>query len=86
MWATDSKAIARATGEREECVSMTMTMIGAKAIDGWNTLATKSDRDETRERIGQAVRECTIRVMPWPGDPERVRIIPEPESRQCRDQ
>ena len=40
------------------------------------SLATDSHRDGVREVIRRAIRGGTIRVRPWPGDPERVRIIP----------
>ena len=40
------------------------------------SLAAGSDRDGVREQIRREIRGGTIRVKPWPGNPERVRTIP----------
>jgi hypothetical protein len=44
----------------------------------WVSLASESHRDGIQERIRHAIRAGTIRVGPWPGDSDRVRIIPGP--------
>jgi hypothetical protein len=44
----------------------------------WVSLASESHRDGIQERIRDEIRAGTIRVGPWPGDPDRVRIIPGP--------
>jgi hypothetical protein len=43
-------------------------------------LAADSDRDDVRELIRKAIRSGTIRVAPWPGNPDRVRLIPTPNE------
>jgi hypothetical protein len=40
------------------------------------TLAADSDRDDVRVLIRRAIRSGTFRVTPWPGNPDRVRLIP----------
>jgi hypothetical protein len=58
-----------------------LTVKKTRATQGpgdWTSLASESHRDGIQERIRQAIRAGTIRVGPWPGDPERVRIIPGP--------
>ena len=42
----------------------------------WSELAHDSDCEDVQIRIGNAIRAGSIRVRPWPGDPERVRISP----------
>lgn len=42
----------------------------------WRKLAADSDREVVQEQIRNAIRSGEIRVRPWPGDPERVQIIP----------
>jgi hypothetical protein len=61
---------------------MPSTTIAAGPISRWKTLAINSDRDEVREQVRRALRSRMIRVKPWPGDPERVRILPVPDDMQ----
>ena len=41
----------------------------------WSGLADDSDCEDVQTLIRNAIRAGSIRVRPWPGDPERVRII-----------
>jgi hypothetical protein len=43
---------------------------------GQHELEAHSHRDDAREEIQAAIHAGTIRVVPCPGDPERVWIIP----------
>jgi hypothetical protein len=43
-------------------------------------LAADSHRDDVREQIRHAIRAGTFRVAPWPGEPDRVRLIPRPDA------
>lgn len=42
----------------------------------WKKLAADSDDEDVQEQIRSAIRAGAIRVRPWPGDRERVQIIP----------
>jgi hypothetical protein len=50
--------------------------INRREARGQHDLEAHSHRDDVRREIRDAIRAGTIRVVPCPGDPERVWIIP----------
>jgi len=46
----------------------------------WFELAADSNCEDVQRRIRNAIRARSIRVQPWPGTPERVRIVPAEEG------
>jgi hypothetical protein len=41
----------------------------------WTDLAADSDYEDVQTQIRHAIHAGSIRVRPWPGHPERVRIM-----------
>jgi hypothetical protein len=42
----------------------------------WEALSADSHRPEVQEMIRREIRKRTVRVVPLPGSPDRVRLIP----------
>jgi hypothetical protein len=45
-----------------------------RMVRRWSELAADSDLEDVQTQITKAIRAGSIRVRPWPGQPQRVRI------------